>query len=92
MTLDGAATARIAAAYKGEADKWEGLIETAAHDVSLTRDRRAAVIAGLRRRQQEAARGVQRKTAEEETQKLNAYREFVRRLVNRSKAELRPAA
>jgi len=68
------ATARAAAASQEEADKWEGLIDAAAHNVGLSREQRAATIAALRGRQQAAACGTQQRVIEEEKQKAKAYR------------------
>jgi len=74
MGLDAFAAARAATAYKEESGKWDGLIEAAAQDMSLSREQRAAAIAALRLRQQAAANGARRRVMEEEQHKAKAYR------------------
>ena len=68
------ATARAAAASQEEADKWQGLIDAAAQDVCLSREQRAAAIAGLRMRQQAAAKAALQRVMEDEQAKANAFR------------------
>ncbi len=72
--LDEGASARAAAAYQEESGKWEGLIEAVAHNIGLSREQRAAAIAGLRMRQQAAAKGAQQRVMEKEKQKAKAFR------------------
>ena len=59
--------------YQAEAEKWEGLIESAAHDLGLPRDRRAAAITALRLRQQAAAKAAQQRVMEDEKGKAKAF-------------------
>ena len=72
------ATARAAAASQDEADKWQGLIDAAAQDVCLSREQRAAAIAGLRQRQQAAAKAALQRVMEDEQAKAKAFRRYQR--------------
>jgi hypothetical protein len=67
-------TGRAAAAYQYEFAKWEGMIEAAANDPSLTPEQRAGAVAALRQRQHEAADGVRRWAMEDERQMDKARR------------------
>ena len=57
---------RAEAAYKEEFDKWSGMIDDIASNPSLSKEQRAAAIAGLRQRQQAAANGVRKRVSDEE--------------------------
>jgi len=77
------------AAYKEEFDKWSGLIDAAANDLSLSRDQRAAAVAALRARQQIAAKGARQRAMEEEKQTIKAAVRARRRLTAR--VDVRPS-
>lgn len=68
------ASAKGSAAFNEEFAKWAGLIEAAANDISMPRDRRMAAIVGLKQQQQIAAQTARKRAVQEERQKAKAYR------------------
>ena len=65
---------RAEAAYKEEFDKWSGMIDDIASNPGLSKEQRAAAIAGLRQRQQAAAKGVRKRVSDEEKATAKAVR------------------
>jgi hypothetical protein len=70
--LDEAAIGRAEAAFAHEFAKWQGAIDAALADPSLSPDRRAAAVRALRIRQQAEANGVRKQVLDEEVQKAQA--------------------
>jgi predicted nuclease of restriction endonuclease-like RecB superfamily len=67
-------TARVDAAYQEELGKWQGQIEAAACDPSLSKEQRLAAVFALRQRQLLSAQGVRQRVLEEEIATAKAAR------------------
>jgi hypothetical protein len=63
---DESPSGRADVAYKEEFDRWSGLIEAAASNPGLSKEQRAAAVAGLRQQQKAAAKGARLQASNEE--------------------------
>jgi hypothetical protein len=70
---------RAEMAFKEEFDRWQGLIDTAAHDLSMPQYRRMAAVTALRAQQRAAAFAARQRAVKEEQQTVKAARRAARR-------------